>query len=196
MALRGVVAGTIGMAGLALAATAAAQIPGRTQNVLAAPQEYSETYKDWKLYCQVWPSPKRVECEIATRFGAGSNRNSRLVWLRSSDSWLDGLRFRLDETVLTVRKPIRIWIDNDLFRPEFPCTPFAFEPNTCAVNDPKVNRRLVEEMKSANKVSAVGIDPDTGRKATISFPLTGFTAAVERTEQLREEAGVTWNRGS
>lgn len=193
MALRGLVAGTIGMAVLALTAPAAAQIPGRTQNVLEPPQEYSETYKDWKLYCQVWPSPKRIECEIATRLGTGSNPNSRLVWLRSSDRWLDGLRFRLDPALLSARNPIRLWIDNDLFRPEFPCTPFAFEPNTCAVADPKVTRELAESMKPANKVSAVGLAPDTGRKATISFPLAGFTAAVERTEQLREEAGVPWS---
>lgn len=178
---------------LAIFASASeAQVPGRAGTPPPPPAEVTETFKDWKLYCQVWAEPRRVECEIATRAGAGTNRLSRVVWLRSSRSWLDGLRFRVEERALDVNRVVRVWIDESLFRPEFPCKPFAFEPNTCTVMDPAVNERLVERMRDAKRVSVVGTEPGTGRKADIGFPLAGFSAAVERMEQIRAEAGVRW----
>ena len=153
-------------------------------------QEYAETHKDWKLYCQIWTANPRVECELASR--NGSDKSSRVVWLRSSERWLDGLRFRLDEAGTDVSKPIRVWVDGALFRPEFPCKPFSFEPNTCAVSDPDTNRKLVEKMMGGKReVSAVGSSP-TGAKSEVRFSLNGFKAALERMEQLRAEAGTPW----
>lgn len=175
----------------AAAVPAVAQVPGRTSTP-PPPREYTETYERWRVYCQVWSAPRRVECEIATRAGVGTSANSRIAWLRSSERWLDGLRFRLEEGLVDASGPVRIWVDRDLFRPEFPCRPFAFETNTCAVTDPAVNAALVERMKGASRVSAVGVAPGTRTKAEARFPLAGFRAAVERTEAIRAEAGVAW----
>lgn len=174
-----------------LAVPAIAQIPGRTPPP-PPPQEYDETYERWHLYCQVWSAPARVECEIATRPGVGTNRNSRVVWMRSSERWLDGLRFRLDETVVDAGGIMRIWVDQSLFRPEFPCKRFPFETNTCSIPDPAVNAALVQRLFGGSTVSAVGVAPGTKTKAEVRFPLAGFRAAVERSEQIRATAGVAW----
>ena len=151
--------------------------------------EYDESFKNWKLYCKVWPATRRVECELSTR--GVNDRTARLVWLRSTERWLDGLRFRAEGDALEIGKPVRVWIDRGVFKPEFPCKPFPFETNTCAVNDPDTNRRLVERLFSGQEVSAVGQTP-TGAKAEIRYPLAGFKAAVERSEQLRTLAGLPW----
>lgn len=152
-------------------------------------QEFSETFKDWKLYCQVWPRTGRVECEIATR--GANDRSARLVWLRSTERWLDGLRFRTETAALDIEKPVRIWVDSRIFRPEFPCRPFPFETNTCAVQDAEINRKLVERMSGGKQVSAVGQTP-AGEKSEIRYSLDGFKAAVERTEEIRAATGTPW----
>ncbi len=151
--------------------------------------EYDETIKGWKLYCQLWPATRRTECELSTR--GVNDRNARLVWLRSTERWLDGLRFRLEVGTLEIDKPVRIWADKTVFRPEFPCKPFAFESNTCAVTDPEINRKLVEKLFTAQEVSAVG-QTAAGAKAEVRFALAGFKAAVERTDQLRATLGAPW----
>jgi invasion protein IalB len=151
--------------------------------------EYDETFKGWKLYCQLWPATRRTECEISTR--GANDRSARLLWLRSTERWLDGLRFRFEVGALEADKPVRIWTDKTVFRPEFPCKPFPFESNTCAVTDPEINRKLVEKLFTAQEVAAVG-QTAVGTKAEIRFALTGFKAAVERTEQLRASLGAPW----
>ncbi|AWK85639.1 hypothetical protein DEW08_05210 [Azospirillum thermophilum] len=156
----------------------------------AAPfQDYSETFKDWKLYCQVWPATRRVECELTAR--GANDRSARLVWLRSTERWLEGLRFRVEPGALDIDRPVRVWVDNGLFRPEFPCRRFALETNTCAVQDPELNRRLVEKLSGGDQVSAVGQTP-AGAKSEIRFSLKGFKAAVERSEQIRASVGTPW----
>ncbi len=152
-------------------------------------QEYEESVKSWKLYCQVWTAPRRVECELSAR--GANDRAARLVWLRSTERWLDGLRFRVDGEALAVDRPVRVWVDRALFRPEFPCKPFPFETNTCAVTDPDTNRKLADKMAGGQEVSAVGQSP-AGAKAEIRFPLAGFKAVLERSEQIRAAAGVPW----
>ncbi len=151
--------------------------------------EYDETIKGWKLYCQLWPATRRTECEISTR--GVNDRNARLVWLRSTERWLDGLRFRFEVGTVEIDKPVRVWTDKTVFRPEFPCKPFAFESNTCAVTDPEINRKLVEKLFTAQEVSAVG-QTVAGAKAEVRFALAGFKAAVERTDQLRASLGAPW----
>lgn len=177
--------------GAAAAPAALAQLPWRAAQAPRPFDEVSETHKDWKLYCQIWNTPRRLECELTSR--TGSDKQSRVVWLRSSERWLDGLRFRLDEAGVDVTKGgIRVWIDNAIFRPEFPCKPFPFEPNTCAVTDPATNQKLVERLTGgAQQVSAVGVNTGGG-KAEVRFSLNGFKAAVDRMEQLRSEAGTPW----
>jgi len=162
------------LTGAVLAGAGAAQ----AQSAAKPFREYAETHKDWKLYCQVWSATRRVECELTSR--NGSDRSSRIVWLRSSERWLDGLRFRLDDSGTDVTKGIRVWVDSAVFRPEFPCKPFPFEPNTCAVSDPDTNQKLVEKLMGAKKeVSAVGVSPG-GAKSEVRFSLNGFKAAVDR----------------
>ncbi len=152
-------------------------------------QEFSETHKDWRLYCQVWTATRRVECELVSK--PGNDRASRVVWLRSTERWLEGLRFRLHDGGVDVARPVRVWVDRGLFRPEFPCQPFRFEPNTCAVGAPATNRKMVETLMSGRQVSAVGLGAD-GAKAEVRFSLNGFKAAVERMEQIRGDAGTPW----
>lgn len=174
------------------AAPAYAQLLPNRQVAPPPPVEYAETYERWRLYCQRWRAPDRVECEIGTRVGVGTNANSRVLWLRSTERPLDGLRFRLDGGAVDAAGPIRLWVDQTLFRPEFPCKPFPYDVNTCVVADPATNAALVDRMTSAATVSAVGLAPGTKTKAEVRFPLTGFRAAVERMEQIRAEAGVPW----
>ncbi|WP_209766042.1 invasion associated locus B family protein [Azospirillum rugosum] len=179
------------VAGAVLAITSALPRPTMAQ-APASPnafREVTETFKDWKLYCQVWSAPKRLECELGSR--PGSDRRSRLVWLRSSERWLEGLRFRLDDAGTDLGRKVRVWVDDSVFRPEFPCQPFTFESNTCAVSDPATNQKLVEKLLSGKEVSAVGVSP-AGTKSEVRFSLNGFKAAVERMEQIRREAGGTW----
>lgn len=152
-------------------------------------QEFAETFKDWKLYCQVWNATGRVECEIAAR--GANDRSARLVWLRSTERWLDGLRFRVEAQALEIDKPVRIWVDNRIFRPEFPCKPFQFESNTCAIDDPETNRKLVERMFTGQQISAVGQTP-SGAKSEIRYSLNGFRSAVERSEEIRAAVGTPW----
>lgn len=180
--------------GLPVAGAAAQDAAAGTDALPAPPDgrpflEYDESFKGWKLYCQIWPATRRVECELSAR--GVNDRNARLVWLRSTERWLDGLRFRTEGESLEISKPVRVWIDKGVFKPEFPCKPFPFETNTCAVTDPETNRKLVERLLSGQEVSAVGQSP-TGAKAEIRFALAGFKAAVERTEQLRASAGPPW----
>lgn len=177
-----------------LGAMAALCTPAAAQTAADQPtprafQEYAETFKDWKLYCQVWEATRRVECELAAR--GANDRTARLVWLRSTERWLEGLRFRVEPDVLHLDKPVRIWADNSVFRPEFPCKAFPLETNTCAIQDPETNRKLVERLFSAQQVSAVGQTP-AGAKSEVRFSLNGFKAAVERTEQIRAAVGSPW----
>lgn len=169
--------------------TTVAQSPDSAPPRVKPFEEYAETHKDWRLYCQVWNESRRVECELASR--TGNDKSSRIFWLRSSERWLEGLRFRLDESGTDVTKGVRVWVDNSLFRPEFPCKPFAFEPNTCAVADPATNQKLVERLMTGQQVSAVGLSPGGG-KAEVRFSLNGFKEAVSRMEQLRKEVGIPW----
>lgn len=161
--------------------------PARTE--APAFQEFEETVKGWKLYCQLWPATRRVECELSAR---GTNdRSARLVWLRSTERWLDGLRFRVDAEALDLARPVRVWVDRALFKPEYPCKPFPYETNTCALTDPETNRRLVEKLTGAQEVSVVGQSPG-GAKTEVRFGLAGFKAALERTEELRATLGTPW----
>ena len=173
----GLIAGFLLLAAL----PAAAQSP--------AYREYSETFKDWRLYCQVWSEPRRVECEMLSR--PGSDRRSRLVWLRSSERWMEGLRFRLNEEAMDLSRIVRVWVERALFRPDNPCERFEWETNTCAVSDADTNAKLVERLASAKSVSIVGSAP-AGGKAEIRFSLNGFKPALERMEDIRREAGVPW----
>ncbi|MGQ9366031.1 hypothetical protein [Azospirillum sp. A39] len=152
-------------------------------------QEYSETYRDWKLYCQLWSRPQRAECEVGTRRGSGPHKASRLVWLRSSERWMDGLRFRLDERSVDIAKGVRLWFGPNLVRPEFPCERSRFERSTCTVTDSAVNERLVQRMADSESMSAVGLSP-AGEKVEVFFSLKGFREAVERMDELRLQAGV------
>lgn len=184
-----IVAGAVLAIASALPRPAMAQDPAQGATGPNAFHEVAETFKDWKLYCQVWSATKRLECEVGSR--PGSDRRSRVVWLRSSERWMEGLRFRLDDAGTDLGKKLRVWVDSALFRPEFPCQPFAFESNTCAVSDPATNQKLVERMMSGKEVSAVGQSPG-GTKSEVRFSLNGFKAAVERMEQIRREAGGAW----
>ena len=176
------------IAGLLLVAVVPAA-PIQAQSQPPAYREHSETFKDWRLYCQVWSEPSRVECELLSR--PGSDRRSRLVWLRSSERWLEGLRFRLDEQTMDLSKIVRVWVDRALFRPEYPCERFEWETNTCAVVDPETNAKLVERLTPGKEVSAVGSAP-AGGKAEVRFSLTGLKPALERMEEIRREAGIRW----
>ncbi|MBP2231390.1 invasion protein IalB [Azospirillum agricola] len=151
--------------------------------------EHEESVKGWKLYCRTWTATRRVECELSAR--GINDRTARLVWLRSTERWLDGLRFRVEAEALELGRPVRVWVDRGLFRPEFPCKPFPFETNTCAVADPDTNRKLVDRLSAAQEVSVVGQSP-SGAKAEVRFPLAGFKAALERSEEIRAAAGTPW----
>jgi len=183
------------LAALALLLATWAVPPALAAEPLPAPPpgrdflEYDEAVRSWKLYCRVWPADRRVECDLSAR--GVNDRRARLVWLRSTERWLDGLRFRADAEALDLSKPIRVWTGKTLFRPEFPCKPFPFETNTCAILDPAVNRSLVERMADAPELSVVGQSP-TGAKTEIRFPMAGFKAALDRVEQLRAAAGTPW----
>lgn len=152
-------------------------------------RDYDESFKDWRLYCQVWDKTRRVECELGSR--TGTDRSSRVVWLRSSERGLGGLRFRLNESAMDFSQGVRIWVDHSLFKPDFSCKPFPFEASTCAVSDPAVNQKLVERLLTARELSAVGLSP-TGAKSEVRFSLDGFKAAYERMEDLRRAAGSPW----
>lgn len=163
--------------------------PALAQSPAPAFQEFTETFKGWKLYCQVWSDTKRVECELGSR--PGSDRKSRLVWLRSTERWMEGIRLRLDDAGTDVDKGVRIWVDNTLIRPELSCKPFPFESGTCAISDPATNHAMVEKMVAAKGLTAVGQTP-AGAKSEIRFSLNGFKEAVERMEQIRRGAGSAW----
>ncbi|CAO3373979.1 hypothetical protein [Azospirillum argentinense] len=181
----GVVAGFIALAAL----PAAAQSQTQAQAQSPAYREHAETFKDWRLYCQVWSEPRRAECELLSR--PGSDRRSRLVWLRSSERWLEGMRFRLDDGTMDLSKIVRVWVDRALFRPEYPCERFEWETNTCAVVDPETNAKLVDRLTPGKEVSAVGSAP-AGGKAEVRFSLNGLKPALERMEEIRREAGIRW----
>ena len=152
-------------------------------------REFDESFKNWKLYCQLWTGTKQVECELSTR--GINDRTARLVWLRSTDRWREGLRFRVSADSLDLDKLVRVWADRAVFKPDSPCKPFRFETNTCAVNDPDINRRMVEKITSAPEVSIVGQSP-AGEKTEVRFPLAGFREAVERSDAIRAMAGRPW----
>jgi Invasion protein B, involved in pathogenesis len=175
--------------GAMLAATDVAPAPTAAQSPAPPFQEFAETFKAWKLYCQVWSDTKRVECELGSR--TGSDRKSRLVWLRSTERWMEGLRLRLDGAGTDLDKGVRIWVDNALIRPESSCKPFAFESGTCTIPDPATNHALVDKMLTGKGVTVVGQTPD-GAKSEIRFSLTGFKEAVERMEQIRRGTGSAW----
>lgn len=185
MAGRCLAAGVAALLLLSGAAGAAAPAPDAN-----AFQEHEESVKGWKLYCRTWTSSRRVECELSAR--GINDRGARLVWLRSSERWLEGLRFRVSGEALDLSRPVRVWVGKALFKPEFPCTPFPFETNTCAVADPAVNRALVERMAdSPLEVSVVGQAPG-GAKTDVRFPLSGFKEALERSERIRATLGIPW----
>lgn len=152
-------------------------------------REFDESFKNWKLYCQLWTGTKQVECELSTR--GINDRTARLVWLRSTDRWREGLRFRVSADSLDLDKLVRVWADRAVFKPDSPCKLFRFETNTCAVNDPDINRRMVEKITSAPEVSIVGQSP-AGEKTEVRFPLAGFREAVERSDAIRAMAGRLW----
>lgn len=152
-------------------------------------REFDETFKSWKLYCQIWTANRQVECELTAR---GTNdRTARLVWLRSTDKWREGLRFRVNAESLDLDKLVRVWADRAVFKPDSPCKPYRFETNTCAVTDPDINRRMVEKMAPAPEVSIVGQSP-AGEKTEVRFPLAGFREALERSDAIRAMAGRPW----
>ncbi len=187
--LIGLAAAGLGGAGGLAAGSSVAQIPGSMRP--APPQEVRETFRDWTIACLVWSAPRRVECEMRTTAATGDVGGAAgMVWLRSSERWLEGVRFRLDDSALDVSRGVRLWVDSSMFSPEFACKPFPLERNTCAVHDIDVNRRLVERLITAQRVSAVGLSPKDGGKAEVRFSLLGFRAALERTEQLGAEAGT------
>lgn len=152
-------------------------------------QEFDETFKSWKLYCQLWTATRQVECELTAR---GTNdRTARLVWLRSTEKWREGLRFRVSAESLDLDKLVRVWADRAVFKPDSPCKPYRFETNTCAVTDPDINRRMVERIAPAPEVSIVGQSP-AGEKTEVRFPLAGFREALERSDAIRAMAGRPW----
>lgn len=152
-------------------------------------QEFDETFKSWKLYCQLWTATRQVECELTAR---GTNdRTARLVWLRSTEKWREGLRFRVSAESLDLDKLVRVWADRAVFKPDAPCKPYRFETNTCAVTDPDINRRMVERIVPAPEVSIVGQSP-AGEKTEVRFPLAGFREALERSDAIRAMAARPW----
>lgn len=152
-------------------------------------QEFDETFKSWKLYCQLWTATRQVECELTAR---GTNdRTARLVWLRSTEKWREGLRFRVSAESLDLDKLVRVWSDRAVFKPDSPCKPYRFETNTCAVTDPDINRRMVERIAPAPEVSIVGQSP-ADEKTEVRFPLAGFREALERSDAVRAMAGRPW----
>lgn len=168
------------LAVIATGAAAAADKPFR---------EFDETFKSWKLYCQLWTGTRQVECELTAR---GTNdRTARLVWLRSTEKWREGLRFRVSAESLDLDKLVRVWADRAVFKPDSPCKPYRFETNTCAVTDPDINRRMVEKMVPAPEVSIVGQSP-ASEKTEVRFPLAGFREALERSDAIRAMAGRPW----
>lgn len=173
-----------------LAAVLAA-LPARAQE--PALREVTEQAGAWRLYCQIWSAPRRLECEIITRQTMGASHNGALVWYRSSTRWAEGLRFRLDGTGIDTGKGVRVWIDNGLFRPEFPCKPYDLEPGACVVNDPAVTAALVQRMAAGREtVSAVGSSP-SGAKVDVFFSLKGFREIVQKMDQVREQAGIPFS---
>lgn len=152
-------------------------------------REFDETFKSWKLYCQLWTGTRQVECELSTR--GINDRTARLVWLRSTDRWREGLRFRVSAEALDLDKLVRVWADRAVFKPDSPCKPFRFETNTCAVTNPDINRRMVEKIAAAPEVSIVGQSP-AGEKKEVRFPLSGFREALERSDAIRAMAGRPW----
>ncbi|MBK1837676.1 hypothetical protein JHL17_09635 [Azospirillum sp. YIM B02556] len=177
---------------LALAMLAAAT------SVAAAPavaddrpfQEFDETFKSWKLYCQLWSGTRQVECELSAR--GVNDRTARLVWLRSTERWREGLRFRVSAESLDLDRLVRVWADRAVFKPDSPCKPYRFETNTCAVTDPDLNRRMLEKIAPAPEVSIVGQSP-AGEKTEVRFPLAGFREALERSDAVRAMAGRPWS---
>ncbi|KAA0598237.1 invasion protein IalB [Azospirillum lipoferum] len=153
-------------------------------------REFDEAFKSWKLYCQLWSGTRQVECELSTR--GINDRTARLVWLRSTDRWREGLRFRVSADSLDLDKLVRVWADRAVFKPDSPCKPFRFETNTCAVSDPDINRRMVEKIAPAPEVSIVGQSP-AGEKTEVRFPLAGFREALERSDAIRAMAGRPWS---
>ncbi|MBP2299613.1 hypothetical protein [Azospirillum picis] len=151
--------------------------------------EYDESFKAWKLYCQIWPATRQVECELSTR--GVNDRTARLVWLRSTERWRQGLRFRVAADSLDLDKLVRIWAARAVFKPDAPCRPYRLETNTCAVEDPDINRRMVETIAPAPEVSIVGQSP-AGEKTEVRYALAGFREAVERSDALRAMAGRPW----
>ncbi|PWC81202.1 hypothetical protein TSH100_27935 [Azospirillum sp. TSH100] len=167
-------------------------IPGAVPAAVADDRpfrEFDESFKNWKLYCQLWTGTRQVECELSTR--GINDRTARLVWLRSTDRWREGLRFRVSADSLDLDRLVRVWADRAVFKPDSPCKAFRFETNTCAVSDPDINRRMVEKIAPAPEVSIVGQSP-AGEKTEVRFPLSGFREAVERSEAIRALAGRPW----
>ncbi|WP_042443052.1 hypothetical protein [Azospirillum sp. B510] len=152
-------------------------------------REFDETFKSWRLYCQLWSETRQVECELSTR--GINDRTARLVWLRSTDRWREGLRFRVAAESLDLDKLVRVWADRAVFKPDSPCKPYRFETNTCAVTDPDINRRMVEKIAPAPEASIVGQSP-AGGKTEVRFPLSGFREALERSDAIRAMAGRPW----
>ncbi|CAO3414178.1 hypothetical protein [Azospirillum endophyticum] len=153
-------------------------------------QEFDETFKSWKLYCQLWAGTRQVECELSAR--GINDRTARLVWLRSTERWREGLRFRVSAESLDLDKLVRVWADRAVFKPDSPCKPYRFETNTCAVTDPDINRRMLEKIAQAPEVSIVGQSP-AGEKTEVRFPLAGLREALERSEAVRAMAGRPWS---
>jgi invasion protein IalB len=174
---------------LAMLASVAAAISAAAAEDGKPFRDFDETFKSWKLYCQLWTGTRQVECELSTR--GINDRTARLVWLRSTDRWREGLRFRVSAEFLDLDKLVRVWADRAVFKPDSPCKPFRFETNTCAVTDPDLNRRMVEKIAAAPEVSIVGQSP-AGEKTEVRFPLSGFREAVERSDAIRAMAGRPW----
>ncbi len=175
-----------------LAALSAGAIPAAMANDRPF-EEFDETFKSWKLYCQLWTATRQVECELIAR---GTNdRTARLVWLRSTEKWREGLRFRVSADTLDLDRMVRVWSDRAVFKPDSPCNPYRFETNTCAVTDPDINRRMVERIAPAPEVSIVGQSP-AGEKTEVRFPLAGFREALERSDAIRAMAGKPWATSS
>lgn len=178
--------------GLLLLAGLLAAQPARAQEPPL--REVTEQAGAWRLYCQIWSAPRqRLECEIITRQTMGSSRDGALVWYRSSTRWLEGLRFRLEGTGIDVAKGVRVWIDTGLFRPEFPCKPYDFEPGACVVNDPDTNAALVQRMAAGREtVSAVGLTP-SGTKVDVFFSLKGFREILQKMDEIGKQAGIPFS---
>lgn len=163
-----------------------------SSRVRPAFEEHTESFQSWGIYCQVWKQSSRVECELSSRQVAGTQ--ARVVWLRSTERWFEGLRFRLPEENFDLSRKLRLWIDKAVFTPEFPCEQILFEANTCAVTDANINLRLVDRLSGAAFLSAVGVTA-AGGKAEVRFPLNGFAQALARMEELRVDAGAQWFGG-